>query len=295
MELRHLRYFVAVAEEEHFGHAAARLHVSPPPLSRQIQQLEDEVGTALFQRVGRGVRLTDAGRAYLDRAREILADVDGATQAALAAARGEEGHLRIGFAETLPLLERVPRMVRRFRARHPRVTVDLLPLTVGEQTEALRARRIDAGFRYYRPTEAGIGADLIMRDPVVLALPRGHALAKRRTVRVAALRDESFVWSPSPNYYDEVRAALLAHGVTRRVTEVASPVTRLSLVAAGAHLSCIAASAPRLFPDQIVTRPFADLRVDLEAYLAYREEDATSPLVRGLRTLVGPALAPTRA
>src|SRR3989454_94732 len=144
MELRHLRYFVAIAGHEHIGRAARVLHVSSSPLSRQIHQLEEDIGVQLLARVGRRVQLTEAGKVFQREARETLAGIDRAIATAQAASRGEVGRLRVAFVEVRRIAESIPPAVRQFRARHPRVTVELVPMRMREQLEAFDAGRIDA-------------------------------------------------------------------------------------------------------------------------------------------------------
>src|SRR5437016_9130378 len=144
MELRHLRYFVAIAEHEHIGRAARVLHVSSSPLSRQIHQLEEDIGVQLLARVGRRVQLTEAGKVFQREARETLARIDRAIATAQAASRGEVGRLRIAFVEVRRIAEIIPPAVHQFRARHPHVTVELVPMRMREELEAFDTGRIDA-------------------------------------------------------------------------------------------------------------------------------------------------------
>jgi DNA-binding transcriptional LysR family regulator len=283
MELRHLRYFVAVAEEEHFGRAARRRHLSQPPLSRQIQQLAEELGLELFQPSGRGVRLTNAGRAFLDGARATLAEAQLAIRTARRAATGEIGHLAIGFVDNSTYAGIVPEIVARLRARRPQLTIDLQVLTTAGQWEALRERHIDAGYCYYSPDDPGVRSEVIYRDRVVLALPRSHALAKRPAVRARDLVGEPFVWFPrrlSPRYYDQIVGTLEAHGATLNVVqEGATDATRLALVASGLGLTLVVESVGALRPRQIVFRRLADLPLEVEALVCWRAEDERSPLL----------------
>src|SRR5215470_17467098 len=178
MELRHLRYFLAVGEEEHYGRAAQRLHVAQPALSRQIQDLEDEVGFKLFERMPRGVKLSAGGKLFLEDARRILQEVNEAAARAARVARGQSGTLRVGFTENASWRGVVPESLRRFRERQPDAELQLTPATSLEQIEALRSGRLDAGFVF----------NMLKGDPeldyipvalqhVELAVPKEHALA----------------------------------------------------------------------------------------------------------------------
>ena len=146
MELRHLRYFVAVGEEQHYGRAALRLRVVQPALSRQIQDLEKEVGFKLFERLPRGVKLSPAGKLFLEDARRILQDVNEAAARAARVARGQSGTLRVGFSENASWRGVVPESLRRFREIQPDAELQLQPLPSSEQLEAIRSSRLDAGF-----------------------------------------------------------------------------------------------------------------------------------------------------
>jgi DNA-binding transcriptional LysR family regulator len=192
MELRHLRYFIAVAEELHFGRAAQRLHVSQPPLSQQIRQFEDELGVRLFERTTQRVTLTEAGRALLPEARNVIAQAERAVRAARSAARGEVQRLEVSFVVTLDH-GLVSHVIAAFRKRHPKVAIGLSQMTSVEQIVALREGRIDAGFVRMPLDHRGVECDLVARDPFVLALPATHRLARRRTIDLTQLAQEPFV------------------------------------------------------------------------------------------------------
>src|SRR5512132_1230001 len=164
MELRHLRYFLAVAEELHFGRAAARVRIAQPPLSQQIRQLEQELGITLFNRTKRRVELTPAGRAFLEHARQILAETERAKRVAQRAGRGEIGRLAIGFVASADL-DLLPRVLRVWRARFPDVDVELHALLTAAQAEALRHGRVDVGFVRLPMDETGLVVDAITREP----------------------------------------------------------------------------------------------------------------------------------
>src|SRR6202521_4802872 len=151
MELRHLRYFVAVGEEQHYGHAAQRLRVAQPALSRQIQDLEEELGFKLFDRLPRGVKINPAGKLFLDDARSILQQVNEAAAGAGRVARGQSGTLRVGFTENASWHGVVPDSFRQFRQKQPDAELQLNPLSSLEQVEAIRAGRLDAGFVFNMP------------------------------------------------------------------------------------------------------------------------------------------------
>jgi DNA-binding transcriptional LysR family regulator len=288
MELRHLRYFVAVAEEQHVGRAAARLHVSASPLSRQLRELEAEVGTALLERVGRGIRVSPAGAAFAAEARAILASVSRAVERAQAAARGEAGHLVIGFTETAAVAQMVPALVGAFRREHANVTLELVPLANDELRLALRSRRVGAGLSFgLGEPERTFRHELLFAERVLLALPRLHPLARRKRIHLRDLHDQPFVWSARPErapLLDTLWAWLSSRGVVPRVViESRATILRLGLVASGIGMTFVADPSPP--PAEVVKKAVADLRLTAKAHLLWREEDETAPLVRSLREI----------
>jgi DNA-binding transcriptional LysR family regulator len=288
MELRHLRYFVAVADEQHVGRAAARLHVSASPLSRQLRELEEEVGTPLLERVGRGIRTSTAGVAFAADARTILRDVSQAVERARAAARGEAGHLAIGFTESTVFAQLIPALAGAFRRQHPNVTLELVPLALDELRLALRGRRIGAGLSFgLADPERALRHELLFAERVMLALPRSHPLARRKRLFVRDLHDQPFVWSTRPErapLLDTMWALLSSRGVLPRIVlESRATILRLSLVASGIGMTFIADSSRP--PAEVVVKPIADLKLRAKAHLLWREEDETTPLLRSLREL----------
>src|SRR5215218_8477491 len=180
MELRHLRYFVAVAEELHFSRAAERLHISPPSLTQQIQGLERELGTSLFTRTKRNVTLTDTGTRFLHEARLTLQQAEHAAVVARLAGRGDIGRLEIGYASSVACAGLVTAAVAEYGRTHPLVTISLSKMQAARQLRELPEGRLDIGFlRNPARYPEGISAVIISREPVVVVLPRGHRLAKR--------------------------------------------------------------------------------------------------------------------
>jgi DNA-binding transcriptional LysR family regulator len=249
MELRHLRYFVAVAEELHFGRAAARLGIAQPPLSQQIRQLEDELDARLFDRGGRRVNLTEAGRVYLAQAREILQRVARAGVAARRAARGETGALAVGVvpSATYGLM---PRVFRTFRERNPDVALSVAVMSSGVQVEAIRDRRLELGFARPPFGDETLVAETVYEEAVVVVLPTGHPLAGRRALRLEALSPEPFVLFPRdrrPGWYDFVVGTCREAGFQPVVAEEAPELaTAMALVAAGIGVTLVPASVKDL-------------------------------------------------
>ena len=188
MELRHLRYFVAVGEEQHFGRAAERLRIAQPALSRQIQDLEKELGFTLFDRLPRGVKLSAAGKLFLSDARRILQEVEEAKLRAERVATGKAGTLRVGFVEALSWHGVVPNSFRRFRRRQPDAELELYPMLSNQQVEAVRSGKLDAGFIFSLEVPDGDVAQLqVAKYKLMLAAPQGHALTRSNRVRLRDL------------------------------------------------------------------------------------------------------------
>ena len=281
VELRHLRYFVAVAEELHFGRAAARLGIAQPPLSQQIQQLERALGALLFERTRRQVRLTEAGALLLEHARRILGDVARAGGAVQRAARGELGTLTVAFAASVMFLE-LPGVIRAFRARYPDVTLSLREMPTAWQLAALDSGEIDLGFLRETPATPRLTIEPVMREPLRLAIPRAHPLAARQRVPLALLAEEPFVLFPAelaPGLHAQVLALCRAAGFEPRVVQESRELyTTVSLVEAGLGVTIVPASLEKMGWTGVVYRPLA--RATTRVDVAWRTgEDAAKPVV----------------
>jgi DNA-binding transcriptional LysR family regulator len=289
MELRHLRYFLAVADELHFGRAAERLAIAQPPLSQQIQALEAELGVPLFTR--HPVRLTPAGEAFQQEAAATLQRAERATEAARAAARGELGTIRVGFVSSAAY-GALPVAVRRFRDHHPRVTLALTELTTAFQLQGLHAGDLDVGLFRVDPAslrDPDLVAETIAREPYVLALPTDHPLAARRRVPLAELADEPFVTFPyrsNPSLHGQLERYCLRAGFTPRVVQEATLMqTIVALVAAGLGVSLVPASLQRLQLAGLAYRPLAEKDVLTELVAVRRRLDEVPALGAFLETL----------
>jgi len=284
VELRHLRYFVAVGEEQHYGRAAQRLRVAQPALSRQIQDLEEELGFKLFDRLTRGVKISEAGKLFLKDARNVLEQVREAALRAKRVAVGQAGTLRVGFVESISWHGVVPDSLREFRERQPDVELQLRPLSSLEQIEAVEAGRLDAGFVF---TIAIISRELAQLEVAVLhlmlAVPKGHALTKSRNVRLRDLKDASFIWFPrreSPVYYDRLMNECFRGGLKSPhiVQEAVNEATILSLVSCRMGVAFVSSATQWRCPQGVVLLPITDLNLPLPFALVWRK-DNTSPLV----------------
>jgi len=261
MELRHLRYFVAVAEEGHVTRAAERLGMQQPPLSQRIQALERELAVQLFRRKPRGVELTDAGHALLEDARAILAHVDHAFASTRRTARGEQGRIAIGFTSSAPFHPFVPRVIRAFREAYPLVALTLDESGTTELIDDLRNERVDAAFiRTPVADPMGITVNPLLEEAMLVALPATHALAASDTeLPLASLAAETFIVyrRPSgPGLYDAIFAACHAAGFSPIVGQEAPRiVSTLNLVAAGLGIAVVPASLARMQMDGVIYRP----------------------------------------
>src|ERR1700756_998499 len=284
MELRHLRYFVAVGEEQHFGRASRRLRVAQPALSRQIQDLEEEIGFKLFERLPRGVKLNPAGKLFLEDARRILQEVSDAAARAARVARGRSGTLRVGFTENASWRGVVPDSFRHFREQQPDAELQLYPAASLDQLEAIRSGRLDAGFVNFMPKADPELDQLAVADQhVELAVPKRHPLAKLKKLHLLDLVDVAFVWFPrwaSPAFYDQMMAACYRGGLKspRIVQEGLNEATILSLVSTGLGVGWVVATARWRCPDSVVILEVVDLNMPLQLALVWRRDNA-SPLL----------------
>src|ERR1700756_5277055 len=284
MELRHLRYFVAVGEEQHYGRAARRLRVAQPALSRQIQDLEEELGFTLFERLSRGVKLSDAGKLFLEDARRILQEVTGAAVRAGSVARGRSGTLRVGFSENASWRGVVPESFRRFRELRPGAELQLRPAPSLEQLEAIRSGRLDAGFVNFMPkSDPELDQLLVARQHVELAAPKRHPLTRLKKLRLRDLTDAPFVWFPrwaNPAFYDQMMLECYRGGLKspRIVQEGVNEPTILSLVSTGMGVGWVLATARWRCPESVVILPVMDLNMPLTLAFVWRK-DNTSPLL----------------
>ena len=262
MELRHLRYFIAVAEEGHITRAAERLGMQQPPLSRQIKAIEQEMDVQLFRRKARGVELTDAGRAFLDDARAMLAHLDHAFDTARRTARGEQGRISVGYTLFHPL---VPRVIREFRQAFPLVSLTLEESSPYDLIERMQNDKIDVAFITLIADQEGVAIEPLLEEPRVVALPSGHPLARSENggdtaLSLKSLAGETFTFlgrphGPLPMAANAVVAACQAAGFSPRVGQIVpNNRSRLNLVAANLGIALIAASLQRNNIEGVVYR-----------------------------------------
>jgi DNA-binding transcriptional LysR family regulator len=265
VDLRHLRYFLCVAEEMHFGRAAARLGISQPPLSQQIRALEDELGVRLFERTSRRVRLTRPGQLFLPEAQQTLAQAERAIQTAREAHRGEIGHLSLGYTTSGPFVPIVAGALYRFRKSYPRIELRLHELPNEEQIVRVENRRLDIGLlrKFSKPVlPAGIERRMLLEENMVLVVHQSHRLARRADdPAIADLRDEPLVFyapSGAAGFHEHIFALCREEGfVPNIVQEASSLATLLGLVAAGFGATIVGQSLGRLHLDNLCYRRLA--------------------------------------
>ena len=288
MELRHLRYFVCIATERSFSRASELLHVAQPPLSRQIQQLEEDVGIQLLHR-GRPITLTEPGRYFFEQARMILQRIDEMRTMTQRIGKGERKQFGIGFVAST-LYDSLPELIRRFRITAPDVEVALSELTTLEQIVALKEGRIDIGFGRLRFEDDGLTRSVIREERLVLAVPRDHPLTRvSQPVQLANTTTEPLILyprAPRPSYADQVLSIYRDLGLTPTVDfEVREMQTALGLVAAGAGVSLVPSSVRRLGRDDVIYLDLSEPNIVSPIIMTFRAND-TSPLLEHMLTLV---------
>jgi DNA-binding transcriptional LysR family regulator len=274
MELRHLRYFVAVAEELNFTRAAERLGISQPPLSLQIRQLENELGTPLFHRRARSVELTDAGKLFLEEARVILKQVETAEAGVRRRARGETGRIVVGSAGATYFHPLIPAIIREYGKRYPDITLAPQASNTALLVARLRAGQCDIAF--IRPPiddASGLAIDPLVDEDSVIVLPVGHRLSPLTLVPLAALAKEMFVLYPralNPGNYDAVIDACRRAGFNPTLGQEAPQVVSVApLVAAGLGVSVVPRSTERILPDEVCYRSIDGYAPRAEICLAH--------------------------
>ncbi|MBE7212386.1 MAG: LysR family transcriptional regulator [Gluconacetobacter diazotrophicus] len=271
MELRHVRYFLAVAEELNFTRAAAKVGIGQPPLSQQIRSLEHELGAPLFRRLAHGAELTEAGLAFLPEARALVTQAERAAHSARLGARGQVGRLRVGFTGSAAFCPAVPAALRAFRRRYPAVELSLEEAPTATLLERLRGGHLDGVFiRPGRCDPAGVKVYALDEEPFVAVLPSGHALAKAGSLTLSALAGETFVLfarRAGPSLFDEITAACRQAGFEPVLGQEAPQLTSVAnLVAAELGVS-------------LVPRSISQVRVEGVEYLAIRGEPPVARLV----------------
>jgi len=290
MELRHLRYFVAVAEELSFTRAAERLHIGQPPLSQQIQALEAEIGARLLERNKRRVLLTEAGRLFLADARRMLALAEQAKETAHRAHMGEAGELRVGFTFSTPFTPLFAKVVRRYRQAYPRVLLSFQEMATLHQLAKIESRELDVGF--VRPASMQlphkVALTKLRSDPLRLVLPADSPLARQNSIAVKDLAGQAFVVFPKDagtGIYHQIFELCRAAGFTPHIAmEAGEPSTIIGLVAAGCGISVLPGSFEGIHMEGVVYRPLADPEATTSMLLA-RHAEGGGPLAEAFVAL----------
>ncbi|WHG67420.1 LysR substrate-binding domain-containing protein [Escherichia coli] len=267
IELRHLRYFVAVAEELHFGRAAARLNISQPPLSQQIQALEQQIGARLLARTNRSVLLTAAGKQFLADSRQILSMVDDAAARAERLHQGEAGELRIGFTSSAPFIRAVSDTLSLFRRDYPDVHLQTREMNTREQIAPLIEGTLDMGLLRNTALPESLEHAVIVHEPLMAMIPHDHPLANNPNVTLAELAKEPFV------FFDP-------HVITQEVGEA---MTIIGLVSAGLGVSILPASFKRVQLNEMRWVSIAEEDAVSEMWLVWPKHHEQSPAARNFR------------
>jgi DNA-binding transcriptional LysR family regulator len=278
VELRHLRYLVAVAEELHFGRAAIRLNMSQPPLSQQIRQLEEELGVRLFERTKREVRLTEAGKRVVSEAHQVLGQIDHFARVAAQAGEGEIGHLSVGVPGGInEILVETLRLVAR---RYPAIRVELQYMTTGIQIEALRDGHIHVGFLNLPIQEPALALEIVRKEPLCVAMPKDHPLTRYARIPVNELKGQRVIIFPrrvAPGLHDAITGMCRSAGFSlNAIHETDNVVAGLTMVSAELGICFCTPSVRRLWPD-LVFRPVRS-PIFVEQAVAYRR-DAQTPVL----------------
>lgn len=287
IELRHLRYFIAVAEELHFGHAAARLNISQPPLSQQIQILEQQIGARLFARTNRSVSLTEAGRQFLADSRQILSQVDDAAARAARLHHGETGELRIGFTSSAPFIKAVSDTLSTFRRRYPDVHIQTRETNTREQIVPLNEGALDLGLMRNTQLPDTLAWESVLREPLLAMVPRDHPLASQPRVSLRELAREPFVFFDphvGTGLYDDILGLMRRYDLTPAITqEVGEAMTIIGLVAAGLGVSILPASFRRVQLLEMCWLPIEEQDAVSEMWLVWSKHHEQGQAARRFR------------
>jgi DNA-binding transcriptional LysR family regulator len=280
MDLRHIKYFIAVAEELNIGRAALKLHISQPPLTRQIKQLEDELGVQLFHRTPRGVELTQAGEMFLVESKNIRSLVESAVERTSRAGQGKLGRLDVGFFGSA-IFSAIPQILQHFRSSYPDVTVALHSMTKQEQIQALRQQRITVGITRLPAEHADITSQTIIDEDLYLAAHTDSALCKKKSVSLSELSNHPLIVFPNtgrPNFADKVIKICSAHGFTPSISHVVTDANLgVALVAAGYGICLVPASVATLKLPSVIYIPIKEHPI-VDLSCVYRSDDR-SPLL----------------
>jgi DNA-binding transcriptional LysR family regulator len=282
MDLRQIRYFLVLANELNFTRAAGRLHISQPPLTRQIQQLEASMGVVLFERTTRGVALTPAGAVFLEEARKIVALTDQATNKTRLAHQGQLGRLDIGVFGSA-ILNVIPTLLIELRKTHPDIVISLQNTTKIQQVEAVREKRLDIGFNRVFPEVEDLVVETVMMESLYVAMHKDHELVRRRTLAVRDLNNQPLILFPNnvrPTFADNVVSLFRAEGLAPNVVhEVEDVMTCIALVSAGLGMAVVPESAVNLQLPGVRYHPLRSAEAKVDLSCVYRADNASPALM----------------
>ena len=289
MELRHLKYFVAVAEELHFGRAARRLHIAQPPLSQQIRQLEEELGEALFFRNNHRVELTAAGEAMLPHARQVLALAGESADIVMKSARGESGTISVGYVDEA-VHTVFPGILEAFHRMYPAVHFRLRETHSNDQLNQLEAGSLDIGIGYSPAHVKCLNSVPILEGRVMLAVPAGHPLANKKLIHLSKCKEESFIFpvrESSPRLHDFFLSICDENGLIPDINYTAEHIyTVMGLVRSGLGITLYPEFLGKDMWPGVVVRPIAGRRQELQMYATWNVERQQSKLQRNFQDLL---------
>ncbi len=269
MELRHLRYFLEITRDMNMTRAAERLHMSQPPLSRQIRQLEEELGTELFARNGKQLKLTQAGKFFIDKAHQILKAVEETETAMKRIGRSGHSWLNIGFVPST-IYGFLPEVLRRYRSNYPEIEFNLTEHMSYHQVQALKSGQIDVGFGRILFDDTEIRQEIVLKEDLMVVLPKNHPLSRKTSLTLKMIANEPLILyplRPRPNYADQITALFYHEGLNPQVIqEVQELQTTLGLVASGVGLTIVPKSVQKMRSGDV-------------NYIAIKNENATSPVI----------------
>lgn len=290
MELRHYKYFIIVAEELNFRRAAARLYMGQPPLSRQIRQVEEELGVSLLNRNPKGLTLTEAGQVFLEQARMILAQSEQAIQLVQKLHGTQKTVLTVGFS--MCAFDRLlPALVQSFRGLFPDVEVRLSEMSSSEQAEALMVGGIDCGFLHLPIAQSELAAETLLKESVVVVLPKSHPLVDQEVISLRSLAEESFILCPEstkPDWYRTIINACHQAGFQPKIIqEITPPNAMISFVAAGAGIAFLTSAYHIESTTDVVFRPLEEPTPMLEIAIAWHPQRMSIALKDFLEMAIG--------
>ncbi|WP_374447964.1 LysR family transcriptional regulator [Providencia sp.] len=292
IELRHLRYFIAVAEELHFGRAAERLHISQPPLSQQIQALEEHIHAKLLERNNRNVALTPAGTMFLKEAYQILSQVDAASTKAARMEKGELGELSIGFTSTTPFMHKVTMSLRQYRETYPEVSIHMHQMNTKQQIAPLVTGRIDMGIMRNTVLPEQLDYQLLFKESFMVAVYEGHPLLEyeKQGIDIQQLANYPLIFferEVGTALYDEINRLLASAGIVPKISqEAGEAMTILGLVSAGMGISIITESFTRMKVDGVRYVKLTNIEASSEVWLVYNTRRTLPAVAKKLTHLL---------